>query len=148
MTDAVAPGVREDKQPLQGRTFDGVAFVVPKTSAPWNLKPWTWDLEAAMGWSSLVYLLIPFSGLPKWISVALFVFWRLCYNVGIGYLLHLQSTRHALVSWYNTILNPDPKTRPAVYRWTKKLLSAPRGKVRRLFSFSCLLTRPAAGLRL
>jgi hypothetical protein len=25
------------------------------------------------------------------------------------------------------VLNPDPKTRPFVYKWTKKLLSAPRG---------------------
>ena len=101
--------------------------MVPKTSAPWNLRPWTWDLEDLMGWSSLVYLLFPFTGLPRWVSVFIFVFWRLMYNMGIGYLLHLQSTNHTLVHWYKTYLRPDPKERPTVYKWTKKFLSAPRG---------------------
>ncbi len=45
----------------------------------------------------------------------------------LSYLLHVQSTRHLLVKWYKEILNPDPVTRPTVYRWTKRLLSAPRG---------------------
>jgi hypothetical protein len=37
-----------------------------------------------MSGSSLIYLVVPFLALPKWVPVALFVFWRLCYNVGIG----------------------------------------------------------------
>jgi phosphatidylethanolamine N-methyltransferase len=79
------------------------------------------------GASSIVYLIIPFLGLPKWVSLAIFCFWRLCYNAGIGYMLHIQSNNHTLVRWYREKLNPDPKTRPTVYKWTKKLLSAPRG---------------------
>jgi hypothetical protein len=71
-------------QVLEGTTFDGVSFKLPKTSPPWNLKPWTWDLEDFMSGSCIVYLIVPFLGLPKWVPVALFVFWRLCYNVGIG----------------------------------------------------------------
>ncbi len=37
----------EPKRPglMRGRTFDGVEFDVPKTSPPWNLRPWTWGLE-------------------------------------------------------------------------------------------------------
>ena len=80
-----------------------------------------------MGWSALIYLVIPFLGLPKWVSVAIFVFWRLMYNAGIGYLLHIQSSKQTLVDWYRNKLNPDAKAHPFVHKWTKKFLSAPRG---------------------
>lgn len=30
---------------MRGRTFDNIEFDVPKTSPPWNLRPWTWGLE-------------------------------------------------------------------------------------------------------
>jgi len=44
-----------------------------------------------------VYLLPPSLRIP--IYAVVFLFWRACYNVGIGYLLHLQSNHWRLVAW-------------------------------------------------
>ena len=44
-----------------------------------------------------IYFLPPYLRIP--IYAAIFLFWRACYNVGIGYLLHLQSKHWRLVSW-------------------------------------------------
>ena len=44
-----------------------------------------------------LYLLPPWLRIP--IFAVIFLFWRSCYNVGIGYLLHIQSRHLRLVSW-------------------------------------------------
>lgn len=55
----------------------------------------------------------------------IFLFWRACYNVGIGYLLHLQSRHLRLVAWAKkSKIFVDPKTGdnpyPMVYRILKR----------------------------
>ncbi len=44
-----------------------------------------------------IYFLPPSLRIPVYAGV--FLFWRACYNLGIGYLLHLQSTHWRLVAW-------------------------------------------------
>ena len=45
------------------------------------------------------------------IFAAIFLFWRTCYNAGIGYLLHLQSRHWRLVAWAKqSKIFVDPKT--------------------------------------
>ena len=44
-----------------------------------------------------LYLLPAFLRIPTYAII--FLFWRACYNVGIGYLLHLQSKHWRLVAW-------------------------------------------------
>ena len=51
---------------------------------------------------------------PSWripLFAMIFLFWRACYNVGIGYLLHVQSTHRRLVTWAKKLkIFVDPKT--------------------------------------
>lgn len=58
-----------------------------------------------------------------------FIFWRACYNVGIGVLLHVQSNYSRLVTWaVRSKVFEDPKTgnnpRPWLYNLLKKELEA------------------------
>ena len=62
-----------------------------------------------------LYYLPPFLRIP--VFTVVFLFWRGCYNVGIGYLLHVQSNHRRLVKWAkkskifldpNTGKNPHP----------------------------------------
>lgn len=116
--------VEKDKK-TYGRTPDGTVFTVPEThdmvsqllspSQPKNMS----DLIILGVLAVLVLLLfllpsslkVPFFGLT-------FIFWRACYNAGIGYLLQVQSNDRLLVVWAkrsgifenpNTGKNPHPK---------------------------------------
>lgn len=53
---------------------------------------------AVLGLLILTIYLLP-SSLRIPIYAIVFLFWRACYNVGIGYLLHLQSKHWRLVAW-------------------------------------------------
>ena len=68
-----------------------------------------------------VYLLPPSLRIPM-IGVT-FLFWRACYNAGIGYLLHLQSDDRRLVSWAKRWrLFVDPKTSDNPHPWLYTLI--------------------------
>eukprot|EP01083_Nonionella_stella_P289047 983715_1 len=82
---------------LVGIQEDGRTFPVPQTrSVIANfLTPKLWSLPAivvllGLGWQFYVVL---FWGLSRWAHVAMFFFWRLCYNIGLGYILTAQSRR-------------------------------------------------------
>lgn len=53
---------------------------------------------AILGLHILTLYLLP-STLRAPVFAAIFLFWRSCYNAGIGYLLHLQSKHWRLVAW-------------------------------------------------
>lgn len=55
---------------------------------------WTWMLV------SLFYLLWLPLRVPAWAYVAVFVFWRLAYNVGLGYVLWKQSQSRFLTNFF------------------------------------------------
>ena len=81
---------------------------------------------AILGLHILLLYLLP-SVLRKPMFAAIFLFWRGSYNVGIGYLLHTQSTHRRLVTWAKRLrLFVDPKTgcnpHPALFHFIKREL--------------------------
>ncbi|KAL8774478.1 MAG: hypothetical protein Q9209_000851 [Squamulea sp. 1 TL-2023] len=107
----------KDKKTI-GRTPDGVVFTVPQThdmvsqllspSQPKNIS----DLFVL---AILGLLILGCYLAPAWVRVPLyaviFLFWRACYNAGIGYLLHIQSHHRKLVAWAKRWkIFVDPKT--------------------------------------
>jgi phosphatidylethanolamine N-methyltransferase len=57
------------------------------------------------------------------IFAIIFLFWRGCYNIGIGYLLQIQSNHRRLVTWAKKwSLFEDPKTGKNPRPWLYKLL--------------------------
>lgn len=70
-----------------------------------------------------VYLLPPSARIP--IFAVIFLFWRAGYNIGIGYLLHIQSRHRRLVAWAKkSKIFADPKTgqnpNPTLYKIIKR----------------------------
>lgn len=97
-----------------------VVFIVPQThdmvsqllspSQPKNLS----DLAVLAALAGLIFLLyvLPTSA-RKPVFAVIFLFWRAAYNLGIGWLLHMQSNHNRLVLWAkNSHLfeNPDKGT--------------------------------------
>jgi phosphatidylethanolamine N-methyltransferase len=81
---------------------------------------------AILGLHILALYLLP-SSLKRPIFAILFLFWRGCYNVGIGYLLQIQSHHRRLVSWakrWNLFDNPNTgkNPRPWLYNLIKREL--------------------------
>lgn len=61
------------------------------------------------------------------VFAVIFLFWRGCYNIGIGYLLHIQSNHRRLVAWArksNIFVNPKTgkNPRPWLYNLIEKEL--------------------------
>ncbi|KAL9104127.1 MAG: hypothetical protein Q9163_000874 [Psora crenata] len=99
-------GEKDKSRKTYGRTPDGRVFIVPQThdmvsqlfspSQPKNASDIL--LVAILGLHILTMYLLP-TNFRTSIFTAIFLFWRTCYNVGIGYLLHLQSCHLRLVAW-------------------------------------------------
>ncbi|KAL8951903.1 MAG: hypothetical protein Q9222_002148 [Ikaeria aurantiellina] len=111
-----------------GRTPDGVVFTVPQThdmvsqllspSQPKNIS----DLFvlAILGLLILGCYFAP-SSVRVPLYAVIFLFWRAGYNLGIGYLLHIQSHHRKLVAWAKRWrIFVDPKTgnnpHPTIYK--------------------------------
>ena len=76
----------------------------------------------------LAAYLLP-AGLKRPVFAAVFIFWRAAYNVGIGYLLNVQSNGKLLVTWakkWKLFENPESgkNPRPWLYRTLKRELEA------------------------
>lgn len=91
----------------KGITFNGETFVVPETH---DMVKTLFDptvrksiFETGIIFllvaNSLVFYFVLDSASRTRIFVAMYIFWRLCYNFGIGYLLNQQSNRFRLVEW-------------------------------------------------
>lgn len=70
-----------------------------------------------------IYLLPSTLRIPSFAAV--FLFWRACYNMGIGYLLHVQSRHRRLVAWAKkSKIFEDPKAggnhHPRLYKILKR----------------------------
>jgi phosphatidylethanolamine N-methyltransferase len=81
---------------------------------------------AILGLHILTLYLLP-GILKQPVFAILFLFWRGCYNVGIGYLLHIQSHHRRLVAWakrWNLFVNPSTgkNPRPWLYKLIKREL--------------------------
>jgi len=117
-----------------GRTPDGTLFTVPQTHdmvsqlldprQPKNLSDAI--VLAVLGLHVLALYLLPAS-LKRPVFAIIFLFWRGCYNVGIGYLLRIQSNHRRLVAWAKMMnLFEHPSTgknpRPWLYNLIKSEL--------------------------
>ncbi|KAJ1958034.1 phosphatidylethanolamine N-methyltransferase [Linderina pennispora] len=123
-----------DEKALTGRTPDGTAFAVPKTSDmlqslfnPFTPKT-TFDLFTLLILSThlLVFVAFPLAAKRR-ILVAAFAFWRLCYNGGLGWILNWQSNRHGLVALFKRNGWLDASRGGSVYVWLKAELEAKMG---------------------
>ncbi|TID25670.1 phosphatidylethanolamine N-methyltransferase [Venturia nashicola] len=103
-----AEAKREDgkEKRTYGRTPDGTVFNVPYTydmvsqllspTQPKNISDGM--ILLALGSLILTMYILP-SSLRIPVFAVLFLFWRACYNAGLGYLLQIQSQDKRLVSW-------------------------------------------------
>lgn len=114
-----------------GRTPDGTIFTVPQTH---DMVSQLLDPRQPKNLSDLIVLVIlalhifalyalP-SSLKRPVFAVIFLFWRGCYNVGIGYLLHIQSHHKRIVAWakkWNLFENPvtGKNPRPWLYQLIK-----------------------------
>ncbi|KAL9129057.1 MAG: hypothetical protein Q9217_002397 [Psora testacea] len=105
-----------------GRTPDGRVFVVPQTHdmvsqlfSPTQPKNASDILVVAiLGLHILTLYLLPANSRIA-VFATIFLFWRACYNLGIGYLLHLQSHHLRLVAWAKQsriFVNPNTGDNP------------------------------------
>jgi phosphatidylethanolamine N-methyltransferase len=122
----------EKEKKTYGRTPNGTIFTVPEThdmvsqllspSQPKNLS----DLVILGVLAVLISLLVLLPGSVSIPFFALtFLFWRACYNAGIGYLLQIQSDDRMLVVWAKRSgLFEAPatgkNTHPRTYAWLKR----------------------------
>lgn len=89
-----------------GRTPDGTTFIVPQTHdmvsqlldprKPKNLSDVF--VIAILATHIILYYFLP-SSIKQLVTAIIFLFWRACYNLGIGYLLHIQSNYRHLILW-------------------------------------------------
>ncbi|KAK4103547.1 phosphatidylethanolamine N-methyltransferase [Parathielavia hyrcaniae] len=113
-----------------GRTPDGTVFVVPETHdmvsqlldprEPKNLSDaLVLAILALHIWAAYA---LP-SSLKRPIFALIFLFWRASYNVGIGYLLTVQSKYKLMVTWARRLrLFEDPSTGKNPRPWLHQLL--------------------------
>ncbi|KAF2083140.1 phosphatidylethanolamine N-methyltransferase [Saccharata proteae CBS 121410] len=121
-----AQGDGPDKEKkTYGRTPDGTIFTVPHTedmvtqllspTQPKNLSDII--ILAVLGLHIFLLYLLP-RGFRIPVFAVIFLFWRGCYNAGIGYLLQIQSDNRTLITWAkksgifehpSTGKNPNPK---------------------------------------
>ncbi|KAI0850514.1 phosphatidylethanolamine N-methyltransferase [Daldinia vernicosa] len=117
-----------------GRTKDGTIFTVPTTHdmvsqlldprEPKNLSDAI--VLAVLAGHILTLYLLPDS-LRRPVFAVVFLFWRTCYNLGIGILLRLQSNDNKLVAWaqkWKLFENPSTgkNPRPWLYQILKREL--------------------------
>ncbi|CCU80556.1 CHO2/Phosphatidylethanolamine methyltransferase (PEMT) [Blumeria hordei DH14] len=98
--------VSEEDKKTFGRTPDGIIFAVPQTHdmvsqlldprQPKNLSDALVLIILVIHIMTLYYL--P-SNFRRPAFAIIFLFWRACYNVGIGFLLHMQSNYRWLTLW-------------------------------------------------
>ncbi|KAK2751452.1 phosphatidylethanolamine N-methyltransferase [Onygenales sp. PD_40] len=115
-------GTGPEQKKTFGRTPDGTVFTVPPTrdmvsqllspSEPKNLSD-IFVLAILGGHVSLLWCLPPSFRIPAFAII--FLFWRASYNIGIGWLLHMQSHGRTLVYWAKKskiLLNPTTGENP------------------------------------
>eukprot|EP01087_Luapelamoeba_hula_P001905 TRINITY_DN116_c3_g1_i1.p1 TRINITY_DN116_c3_g1~~TRINITY_DN116_c3_g1_i1.p1 ORF type:complete len:654 (+),score=64.73 TRINITY_DN116_c3_g1_i1:81-2042(+) len=126
-SDAGKKGEKQFKPgDLVGMTYEGEKFAVPQTRSPFafHQKGHKFNLIDCVKWSPLVmHLILMFAPLPYWYYVVNFFFWRLAYDVGLGYLLDRQSKAGVITKYFAALTHPEA----TFYGVIKKLLSLSMG---------------------
>lgn len=73
-----------------------------------------------------LFIALP-SSIRRPTTLALFLFWRAAYDLGLGYLLHEQSVRRALIAWAKDYKLFDPDYKPKRYAFIMRQLSDKMG---------------------
>ncbi|EPY53592.1 phosphatidylethanolamine N-methyltransferase Cho2 [Schizosaccharomyces cryophilus OY26] len=87
---------------------------VPKT-------PWDWVVIGSI-LSQVALYLFTRGNTRRVLLMACFFFWRMSYDIGIGFLLHSQSNDRKVVEWVNKLGFLDKKKNPKLYEMTKHQL--------------------------
>ncbi|KAF9932021.1 phosphatidylethanolamine N-methyltransferase [Linnemannia zychae] len=122
--------VKESAETAYGKTPNGTIFRVPVTK---DMVTEIFDMSkrksvfdvitlVVMGVQILLFFTLPTS-LKRWLFLVLFVFWRVAYNAGLGYLLVMQSNRRGLVALAREKGIFDKTRRSPWYDWLKEELS-------------------------
>eukprot|EP01120_Amphizonella_sp_Union-15-10_P014790 TRINITY_DN7316_c0_g1_i1.p1 TRINITY_DN7316_c0_g1~~TRINITY_DN7316_c0_g1_i1.p1 ORF type:complete len:731 (-),score=105.58 TRINITY_DN7316_c0_g1_i1:1-2193(-) len=83
---------------------DGTRFFVPQTKSPTSIPPLReWSIFDYGQKLTLLYPLLLLTNIPKWCFIAFFLFWRLMYNCGLGYVLWKQSKTKFLTQYYTKL---------------------------------------------
>ncbi|KAG9244687.1 phospholipid methyltransferase-domain-containing protein [Calycina marina] len=126
---------KDDEEKLQktyGRTPNGTRFTVPQTHDmvsqlldPRQPKNLTDLLVLAIMAGHIIALYLLPSYLKRPVFAILFLFWRGCYNIGIGYLLQIQSHHRRLITWARRMhLFTNPETGDNPRPWLYKLIKS------------------------
>jgi len=98
----------------EGTTYKGQAFLVPKTADTLQvfLDPQYININTALALIPITinYTLSFAFGTPIWFHIIWFLFFRGCYNVGLGYLLHVQSNYDQITTWYRDYAKKQPQS--------------------------------------
>ncbi|PRP86701.1 hypothetical protein PROFUN_02850 [Planoprotostelium fungivorum] len=98
---------------LVGVTSRGLRFYLPQTRNPLTVKsPKDWTVIEWFKNAAILNVLLLYFCLPTWVYISLFIFWRLAYNAGLGYILYRQSHEEFFTKW---IENLKPGTN--IYRF-------------------------------
>jgi len=92
---------------------DGVEFNVPETydCIETLLTPKKWTEIPVMIQLGLIifYIFLLTTNTPKWFYMVSYIFWRLAYNVGLGYILHVQSNGQRFSKAFTKWVNSSPE---------------------------------------
>lgn len=118
-------------KPTYGTTPDGTLFKIPEThdvlSSLFNpsLPKSNLDLITLFSLTFQIILLNFFrlKSLRKFYLIS-FIFWRLSYNVGLGWILRKQSERRFIVKWISSNRYFDVKLYPKFSKWVEAQLTS------------------------
>lgn len=116
----------------KGITFSGDTFIVPTTH---DMVQTLFDPSIRKSHLEIIVLLCLISNVGIfWFSnrinifIGLYIFWRLCYNFGIGYLLCEQSNRNTLVKWAEKSRAFDSESTTLLSRFIRAEIKSQRGE--------------------
>jgi len=81
---------------------------------------------AVLALQVVIFLILP-PAIRRPTSLFLFLFWRTAYDLGLGYILHEQSVRRALIGWVKDHRIFDPNYSPRRYAFIRRQLSDKMG---------------------
>ncbi|TIA75575.1 hypothetical protein E3P92_00774 [Wallemia ichthyophaga] len=132
--DAINADAHTYSEEILGKTPDGTMFAVPPTadviSSLFHPKYPKTHVDiltlAILGLQVLGFALMPLST-SRVMYLYVFIFWRLSYNVGLGWVLSRQSRSQWIVNWVKQHGFLDANKRPAMRNWVENQIKTKMG---------------------